>query len=274
MGEQEIDEMYPILNLIRSRMAARCPLCLLNTQGVGLCPGCLADVVARDRPDERCLQCGGRVVAVQARVRCRACRTCPPAFVQTVFACWYDYPMDLLMQEFKEQGRLGHAELFADLLWPLVRAQVSPDLPLTHLVPVPSGASSLRRRGFNPAGEVARALKNVSGLTLSRGWLVRTRDTAPQKALSVSARRQSVDGLYRCDIRLPAVWIGLVDDVMTTGSTLQACAQALLGAGAAGVVALAVARTPQVWQNARYVSCHPGPTRNPSEYRQCDPVVC
>ena len=265
--------MYPILSRIRSRMASRCPLCLLNTRGVGLCAGCLADVVVRGSPAERCLQCGDRVAATRVRVRCKACQAQPPAFVQTVFAFTYDYPMDLLIQGFKEQGRLGHAELFAELLWPAVQAQVSPHIALTHLVPVPSGASSLRRRGFNPAGEVARALKHISGLTLARHWLVRVRDTAPQKALSLAARRQSVAGLYRCDTRLPAVWIGLVDDVMTTGSTLQACAQALLGAGAAGVVALAVARTPQVWQNAPYVSCHPGSTRNPPEYRQCDPAV-
>jgi ComF family protein len=249
--------MYPILSRIRSRMASRCPLCLFKTQGVTLCPGCLTDIKSYDRPSKRCLQCGDRIVATASRQRCRACLAHPPAFAQTVFAFAYDYPMDFLIQAFKEQGRLGYAALFADLLWSAMQVQVSPVVPLTHLVPVPSGASSLLRRGFNPAGEVARALRDVSGLTLSRDWLVRIRDTAPQKALSLAARRQSVGELYRCDTRLPAVWIGLVDDVMTTGSTLQACAQALLGAGAAGVVALVVARTPQVWQNASYVSCHP-----------------
>lgn len=246
--------MYSILGLIRSSMASSCPLCGLSARGGELCAGCHQDVQAGAQSENHCLQCGERLgfrclprktsQRSTITLRCDACLRVPPAFDRTVFAIEYAYPQEMLIRGLKERGRLEYSILLGNMLWRAIQT-TSPRVPaLQALVPIPSGQTALSRRGFNPAAELARALSKVSGVTLQPRWLTRTRDSEPLKTLSQTARRESVVDLYRCQKRLPPIWIGVVDDVMTTGSTMQICAQALLQAGAAGVVALAVARTP------------------------------
>jgi ComF family protein len=167
--------------------------------------------------------------------------------VRLLAAMDYAYPTAMLIQRFKEGARLAYAGLFARVLWTRLRTQSPGDaglLPLGALVPIPSSQQALRRRGYNPAGELALELARLSGYPLQREWLRRTRETPSQKALDAAARRESVQGLYVCPHALPRVWVGLVDDVVTTGSTMHTAARALLNAGAAGVVALAAAHTP------------------------------
>jgi DNA topoisomerase-3 len=79
---------------------------------------------------------------------------------------------------------------------------------------------------------------------VKRLWLSRTRSAESQKSLDRAARQQSVCGLYTSDKPVPEVWVGLVDDVTTTGSTLDAAAHALRQAGACGVIGLVGAKTP------------------------------
>jgi ComF family protein len=117
----------------------------------------------------------------------------------------------------------------------------APDL----LVPVPLHARRLRRRGFNPAGELARAV--ARGLRVRRDPLAlrRVRDTPSQTGLDRPARRRNVRGAFAARARWtapPTVW--LVDDVVTTGATLREAARALRRAGARRVVAICAARTP------------------------------
>ena len=188
-------------------------------------------------------------------VRCSRCQCCPPAYSSLVAAIEYAYPWAMLIQHFKEGARLAHAGLFARLLWGRLRARAASrqhNAPVGVLVPIPSSQSGLRRRGFNPAGELARELARLSGYPLRQEWLIRTREASTQKTLDARARRNSVDGLYVCPHAVPPVWVGVVDDVVTTGSTMDTAARALLVAGAAGVIALAAAHTPRAWQNDTY----------------------
>ena len=225
--------MYSISRKILQSLSAACPLCGLAARGGDLCAGCAHDIA--------------RPLNAQAR-----CEHYPPAYASLVAAIDYAYPGDMLIQRFKEGARLAYAGMFARLLWGRLQAgtrgcQLS--VPLSALVPIPSSQSALKRRGFNPAGELARELARLSGYSLRQEWLIRTRESDTQKTLDAHARRESVAGLYVCPSAVPGVWIGLVDDVVTTGSTMQAAAMALLGAGAAGVIGLAAAHTPRAWQN-------------------------
>jgi len=123
------------------------------------------------------------------------------------------------------------------------------------VVPVPLHASRRRQRGFNQAELLARGLvrrlrkeERFHGLQLASGSLRRIRATLPQVGLSVSARRENVSGVFSVarpeQVRNRTVV--LIDDVMTTGATLSACAAALKRAGASRVLALSLARaTPQ-----------------------------
>lgn len=186
---------------------------------------------------------------------CSCCALHPRGYASLVAAIEYAYPGDMLIQRFKEGARLAYAGLFARLLWGRLQAGARGcklSVPLSALVSIPSSQSALKRRGFNPAGELARELARLSGLPIQHTWLIRTRETTTQKTLNARARRDSVSGLYACPNAVPRVWVGVVDDVVTTGSTMDTAARALLSAGAAGVVGLAAAHTPRAWQNAAY----------------------
>lgn len=177
-----------------------------------------------------------------------------PGYARAIAVIDYAYPGDMLVSALKERGRLGIAGLLARLIASGVQDQSASLPPLAAIVAVPASAASLRRRGFNPAAEIARGLSVAIGVPLRRRWLTRVRESPVQKGLGRAARRQAPQGIYQARQALPDVWVGLVDDVMTTGSTLHHAALALRLAGARGVVALVAARTPTpLWHNGAHV---------------------
>ncbi|MEQ4618226.1 MAG: phosphoribosyltransferase family protein [Corticimicrobacter sp.] len=158
----------------------------------------------------------------------------------------YAAPFDALMLQFKGVPRPGLAGLMAAAL---VRAHHAMHGDACHVagvlvVPVPSSRASLRRRGFNPAGEVARHFAWRQGWPLRLGGLVRTREHSQQHFADRRSRLHNTQALYRADAQVCGRVIMLVDDVVTTGSTLRSAAQALYQAGAVAVHGHAVARTP------------------------------
>lgn len=213
-------KMYSIRELFRRCLCGECPLCSWPAVAGDLCTRCEALVQCVNSSSQECDGCS------------------------VVAATYYAPPGDRLMRAFKQGGQLNHAGLFARLLWTAMRSHHSALPALAALVPIPSDVRAARRRGFNPAGEIAVELSRLSRVPVRRLWLTRTRTGESQKSLDRVARRRSVSDLYRCDIPLPDVWVGVVDDVTTTGSTLEAAACALRAAGARGVVGLVGAKTP------------------------------
>ena len=130
-------------------------------------------------------------------------------------------------------------------LWLAERAaELAPAERVDLVVPVPLHPRRLRERGFNPAGLLARRIARARRARFDPVALERIRDTPSQTALDRAQRRRNVLGAFRADPRgrIPArVW--LVDDVVTTGSTLTAAATALRRAGARHVTGICVART-------------------------------
>ncbi len=176
-------------------------------------------------------------------VRCPACEARPKAFSRARAACLYDeHSRDLILQ-FKHADRLDLAQLFS--LW-LGRAAAELVEEADAVAPVPMHPLRLIRRRYNQAAEIARPLAKRAGLPYWPGALKRKRAGESQAGKSGAGRRRNVQGAYVC----PAGWekriagkrILLVDDVMTTGSTAEACAKALMKAGAAGVNVAVIAR--------------------------------
>jgi ComF family protein len=124
----------------------------------------------------------------------------------------------------------------------LEAARRAPGPPPALVVPVPLHPRRLRERGFNPAALLARWIARDAGARFEAGLLRRVRDTPSQTGLGRRARRTNVGGAFQAHGAAPRV-IWLVDDVVTTGSTLIACARALRRAGAREIVAICVART-------------------------------
>lgn len=154
-----------------------------------------------------------------------------PAPLQALFAPWrYDWPVDRLIRALKFRGDRCPARVLGTLL---ARRRAALPAPLPQrLVPVPLHASRLRQRGYNQADELARAMSVALGLPRAPGLLERTRATAAQSLASGVQRRQGVRGAFRCTQRLNGERLALIDDVLTTGSTAQAAAEALVAAGA------------------------------------------
>jgi ComF family protein len=202
------------------RGAARALLCIecnadLPRLEEALCPRC-----ALDSP-------GGAV--------CGRCLTQAPAYDATYAALAYDFPADALVHALKFRGELALAPLLASLLVHKVRAQ-----RVDHVVPVPLSAERLRHRGYNQAVEIARELRKEA---LELSLCERTRDAPPQIDLPYDQRQRNVRGAFRCTRSLNGASIAVVDDVMTTGATLDEIARTLKAAGAAHVENWVVART-------------------------------
>lgn len=226
-----------------ARVPCDCPLCGARVGDARLCEGCELDLAAASQtpPDPRCPRCALRLGP--DALHCAACLARPPAFVRTIAAFDYEPPADTLIRQLKTQLRLSAAPVLARLLAHAVWSDPPPAALL--LVPVPSSRASLRRRGLNPAGEIARGLARHLDWPLLRGTLLRRRETPRQTTLGRRARQQGAQGVFHCRRDLSGRDVGLVDDVMTTASTADAAARALLAAGAASVTVLVAARTPR-----------------------------
>jgi len=234
-------KMYSIHHLIRRTLATACSLCGMAANADALCEGCSNDILRIKQQGCWCVQCAVRIDPEASR--CAQCQRWSPAFTHTVTAIDYAYPGALLIRRLKVHGQLAQANLFARMLALTMASHAGGLPPLQAIVPIPASDSALRKRGFNPAAEIARALSGHLGLPMRSSWLRRTRESALQKSLRYSERRESVRGLYACREAIPGVWIGVVDDVLTSGATMHEAALTLKRAGALGVVAIVASRT-------------------------------
>lgn len=219
-----------------------CPLCEQSAQGGGLCPACLRDVVATMRNDSR--RCQVCRLALDPHGGCPDCAARAPAFHRVLAAFDYASSGELLIGQFKAGRRFSHARLLADMLVCEVGRNGSPLPEHTILVPVPASRASIVQRGFNPAAELARYLAPRLSLPCRPGLLVRGHSDVRQTYLGRAQRVQRASGLYRCTARVDGATIAVVDDVLTTGSTLHGIAQQFMAAGAVAVWGLVLARTP------------------------------
>jgi ComF family protein len=179
--------------------------------------------------------------------RCAACANTPSALESGTAAVWYTGPVEAWITRFKYPrrglGGLDPAPLAVARTLACAAAANVPSARPEAVIPVPMHPQRFRSRGFNPPGVAARDIARAFGLPLEPEGLLRTRDTPSQTGLGRAERRRNVQGVFQAR-RHPATRVWLVDDVVTTGATLEACAAALRAAGALRVDAVALARTP------------------------------
>lgn len=226
--------------------ARRCPACGRVVSGSGdrarLCPDCA--LALAPRLGGYCPVCGALCENPQAPpAPCPACRRGGGAVDAVVFHGRYEGVLRALILDFKFGGGLPRARVLGGFLvaaW--TRAGLAPASDRL-LVPVPLHPRRLAWRGFNQSLELARVAGGRLGLPLVPEAMSRIRHTVPQSRLAGSRRRENIQGAFAAD---PAVVAGrsvvLVDDVMTTGATVETAARALRQAGAVRVDVLVVGR--------------------------------
>jgi ComF family protein len=170
---------------------------------------------------------------------CGGCLASPPHFVRATALADYAPPVDGMVRALKFGARLDLASVFGQLLAQRTRAD---DEAL--VVPVPLAFERMAERGYNQSMQIARAYCDSTGARLASDIVRRIRHTPPQQALTLADRRRNVRGAFIASDSVNGRTVFVVDDVMTSGSTMDEIARVLVAAGATRVHALVVARTP------------------------------
>lgn len=225
---------------LRRLLSPRCLLCA-TAAGDPLCTGCNDSFFPANV--HRCRVCAQRLGPASGDL-CGACLRHPPAFDTTLALADYATPVDGVVVGLK----FGHRLDLAHALGRLLGAAIARALPPAALVPVPLAHERQRSRGFNQAREIALVAARIAGRPLLTDVLARAHHRAPQEGLDLDARRRNVRGAFvvpaAAQPRLAGQAVIVVDDVMTSGSTLDEVARVLKRAGAAQVFNAIVARTP------------------------------
>ena len=219
-----------------------------DVTGRGLCGVCGSRMRRLAAPG--CARCGQPLDVWEVRsggdalARCGFCRAWPESMAWAASAVWMvDGPARELVHALKYGGWRVAAGPMADAIARRCAGRLK---EVEVLLPVPLGARRLRQRGYNQAAVLARALGERVGARVDERALVRVRDTRTQTTLGPAERWRNVEGAFAPAGALAGVKVAVVDDVLTTGATLAACAAALAagGTGSAGAVTFARAAVP------------------------------
>jgi ComF family protein len=214
-----------------------CLLCLAHTPGRDLCAPCAADLPWNRQCCQLCA-----LPLPSGQPVCGACLAEPPAY-RCRTPLRYAFPVDRLLARLKYHGQLTPARLLGELLAEAMPAGELPGL----LLPMPLHDSRLRERGYNQATELARPLARRLRLPLEHDLVRRQKATTMQKGLSAAERQKNVKQAFAVDMaRYEALGrplrVTIIDDVVTTGATVESLARALRKAGVSEVEVLALTR--------------------------------
>ena len=221
-----IDLLYP----------KHCPVCLraLPPGKTLICPPCEKKI--RRVRDPFCMKCG-RPIDSELREYCRQCERSEPAFTQNI--AWAEYGSFYIRRMLSEVKYHGNRQLldypcldFSEILRPYM-ACWQPEV----LIPVPIHRSRLRERGYNQALEIACRLSKALKIPVDSESLIRSSETAAQKSLGRSGRALNLLSAFSWNSPKTYRSVLLLDDIYTTGATLNACTRVILRAGTKKVYA-------------------------------------
>ncbi|WP_339640237.1 ComF family protein [uncultured Porticoccus sp.] len=231
---------------------------LLHRASYGLLPGqCLLCGIASGRGQDLCTDCQAALpfnwpacsrcgLPLTTPTVCGRCLVSPPAFHHCIAPLRYTYPVDRLVNSFKHRGQFNRGTLLAELLVSaILTSQNNPESALPDLLaPVPLHWRRQFTRGFNQAGWLSRYLGRKLAIPVDQQLLHRHRHTPHQQGQSRKARLTNIRGAFQLHAPVNGKHIGLVDDVMTTGTTVGELSDLLMSAGAVRVDVWCLARTP------------------------------
>lgn len=244
--------------MLASAIPGICALCSSDSKSL-VCTYCYQNFF--ETRHARCAQCAAKLETHRFTMQkdqtvCGTCLTHPPAFDATIVAVDYAAPIDQLILALKFGNKLAMAPLFGNSLCNVLQNKGGSHVPgntTKQLLPailtcVPLGSQRLVQRGFNQSLEIAKSLAATLDIPLCSAILLRLRETHPQALLHTSERKKNIRHAFIVNSdaieKIKDQHIGVVDDVMTTGETLNEIARTLKRFGAARVTNLVFARTP------------------------------
>ena len=220
-----------LAKLGRKLFTQDCLLCTSASAEHPICDSCIQELPVIK---EACPVCA---LPSPRELVCGRCLAQPPHFSRTLAAWTYEFPLDRIIQAFKFHHRLELAPWFARSLARRL------DLRSPLIIAMPLHRTRLAERGFNQALEIAKHVADFAGGKLLHSAVHKRRETLLQSELPLEARAKNVRNAFQCTEVFNRNAVVVVDDVMTTGATLNEMARVLKHAGAGQVINLVVART-------------------------------
>lgn len=230
--------------LLELLFPVRCPVCdkpaPYYDRERGICPACMEKLpLIRGN---RCYLCGRKLAPERAEL----CADCAGKegrrFYTRGFAlCSYEDVMRESVYRFKYGGRREYAKVYGRLMAELFQGAVR-RAKIEGIIPVPLHPAREKRRGYNQAALLARAFGEYTGLPVYEDYVARVRHTPPMKTLGAGERQNNLKRAFkigRNDVKLKITIV--IDDIYTTGSTIDAVAETLIGAGVLRVYFIALA---------------------------------
>lgn len=223
-----------------------CLLCGVKTyRRLDLCHYCESDLPWLKHS---CIRCA--LPLPQHQSICGKCQTNSPAWNRLFCPFTYAPPVDYLIHQLKYRHNLVAGQVMGSLLAMHIKLQSGSNAPLPQfIVPVPLHRNRLKERGYNQAVELANVISDLLQIPVDTRVCRRIKDTPAQQFLSRSERKTNIKGAFSLEKSVSGCHVALVDDVMTTGSTVTEICQLLLEAGTQTIDVFSVARTDQSWIN-------------------------
>lgn len=220
-----------------------CTLCHTNTKGERLCYTCHQElpwqIVA-------CTQCG---LPLSHEQICGYCLKNPPCYDHTICLFHYQTPIDKLILSLKFAEKLNHAKLLGDLMAEKLAKHYTDQKKPDIIIPVPLHPKRLKERGYNQALEIARPVAKKLRIPIEIRHCKRILSTPPQSSVTAKIRRRNIKNAFSVGTLLKYHHVAIIDDVVTTGSTVTELARVLKKAGVHQIDIWCCARTPLINQD-------------------------
>lgn len=234
---------YPVLEKTANRILAghSCVFCGLNSKQSSICKTCKGAI----RPKtNNCYQCGKGITVNTDKQKCGDCIKEPKVYRRLVTACHYDFPINKAISQFKFHRQLHLGKALSELLAETIRLSYQKDQELLPelILPIPLHHKRLAERSFNQSELIAMIISQKLQISSTKHILTRIKNTPHQTGLKAVERRKNLKNAFEVKQTLPK-HIALVDDVVTTGTTITETTKLCLKNGAEKVDIWCLAKT-------------------------------
>lgn len=234
-----LDKIHTLSSWLLPRLCACCGL-HSNDTNIDLCASCKINL---PWINSGCYQCGLPITLGDESIICLKCQESQPPFDRVCALFSYQPPITKLVNSLKFGRQLSCGALFGQLLTDAITTQWYVDKPLPQLiVPTPLYIQRQRSRGYNQAAEISIPISTALNIPLGLDVCARIRHTKAQTSLNRAKRTRNLAAAFSANIHRKYTSVAIVDDVVTTGSTVRAVSVALQKAGVENIDVWCVCR--------------------------------